>query len=73
MKKEIDEATARTLCGGCIYQKDLDPRCLKCFVNVLGKWTAQARVPANSGRAKALEAAQKLAEERAEERRNHAV
>ena len=43
VKKTIDEATARKLCAGCVYRKDLNPRCMKCFVQVLGQWRALAR------------------------------
>ena len=61
MKKKIDAETARKLCAGCVYRKDLNPRCMKCFVQVLGEWTATNRaVTEESAREEAMRAARDL-------------
>ena len=71
MRKTIDAKMAKTLCDGCIYQRKLDMRCARCFVQILGDWTATAKVVSDddSPRAKALRAADALAEEN--RRRRH--
>lgn len=65
MRKSIDAKMAKTLCDGCIYQRKLDMRCARCFVQILGTWTPTAKVEDQdeSPRAKALRAADELARE----------
>lgn len=65
MRKTIDAKMAKTLCDGCIYQRKLDMRCARCFVQILGTWTPTAKVEDTdeSPRAKALRAADELARE----------
>lgn len=65
MRKSIDAKMAKTLCDGCIYQRKLDVRCARCFVQILGTWTPTAKVEDQdeSPRAKAMRAADELARE----------